>query len=305
MRRRVRSFRRTARRSAVAVLTAVVLFAANLAGQQEPMAIVEMAERGIVWDVKTDHGGARLTVSGPHFAFERDFPAGERPVFKVGERKMLDGSYTWELRLTPRVDPKVRERLRAMREQGESLSSWELEREGIVPERPMVASGGFSVREGVVVTSQEPEKRRERRPPGQTVDGELRVEGDLRVAGAKMFAVPDPADATRSIEFAALEGPEVGTYYRGSATTEGGVATIELPGYFARVTEEAGLTVQLTPLGDWSRLYVAEKSTRQLVVRNADAGEARFDFLVQGVRRGYGEFTPAGDLESAEEGGDR
>ena len=63
---------------------------------------------------------------------------------------------------------------------------------------------------------------------------------------------------------------------------------IELPSHFAKVTETKGLTVQLTPIGAWSRLFVAEVSPERLVVRNAEGGDgARFAFLLQGVRRGY------------------
>ena len=59
----------------------------------------------------------------------------------------------------------------------------------------------------------------------------------------------DPEDPKRSIHFAALEGPEVGTYYRGTAKLSGGETVVELPEYFSKLTEDRGLTVQLTPVG--------------------------------------------------------
>ncbi len=115
--------------------------------------------------------------------------------------------------------------------------------------------------------------------------------GDLMVRGAKRLAALDPEDPKRSIHFAALEGPEVGTYYRGTAELSGGEAVVELPEYFSKLTEDRGLTVQLTPVGGWSRLYVAERSPQRLVVRQSEGDDAvEFDFLVQGVRRGYAEF---------------
>ena len=40
--------------------------------------------------------------------------------------------------------------------------------------------------------------------------------GDLMVRGATRMATLDPQNPKRSFHFAALEGPEVGTYYRGS-----------------------------------------------------------------------------------------
>ncbi len=118
---------------------------------------------------------------------------------------------------------------------------------------------------------------------GVTVTGNFTVTG-----GTKNFAVIDPVDSKRAIYFAALEGPEAGTYFRGTAKMKGGEAVIELPGYFSRVTEAERMTVQLTPVGNWGQMYVAEKSPTRLVVRAAPGTtDLEFDFLVQGVRKGY------------------
>ncbi len=121
--------------------------------------------------------------------------------------------------------------------------------------------------------------------------GDFILWGDLTVRGVKSTATVDPTDSKRAIYFATLEGPEVGTYYRGSGKLEGGEAVIELPASFVKLTETHGLTVQLTPIGAWSRLYVAEKSRERLVVRQAEGDDAvAFDFLVQGVRAGHADF---------------
>jgi hypothetical protein len=46
--------------------------------------------------------------------------------------------------------------------------------------------------------------------------------------------------------------------------------------------------VQLTPVGSWGQLYVAEKSPSRLVVRLPPGGtDLEFDYFVQGVRKGY------------------
>jgi hypothetical protein len=118
--------------------------------------------------------------------------------------------------------------------------------------------------------------------------GAVTVSGNLTVTGTKNFAVVDPADARRAIYYTALEGPEAGTYFRGTARTTQGEAVIELPDYFARLTEPERLTVQLTPLGSWGQLYVAEKTPSRLVVRlTPGSTDLEFDYLVQGVRKGY------------------
>ena len=54
------------------------------------------------------------------------------------------------------------------------------------------------------------------------------------------------------------------------------------------MTEAEGLTVQLTPLAGWARLWVEEKSPDRLVVRQVEGDPpVQFDFFVQGVRKGY------------------
>jgi hypothetical protein len=123
---------------------------------------------------------------------------------------------------------------------------------------------------------------------GVAITGNLTIAGDMSATGTKNFAVVDPADPQRAIYFAALEGPEAGTYFRGTARLKEGEAVIELPGYFSRVTEPEQLTVQLTLVGHWGQIYVAEKSPERLVVRAAPGTpDLEFDFLVQGIRKGY------------------
>jgi hypothetical protein len=121
---------------------------------------------------------------------------------------------------------------------------------------------------------------------GVTVTGNFTVTG-----GTKNFAVVDPADSKKALYYAALEGPEAGTYYRGTARTHNGEIVIELPGHFSRLTEAQRMTVQLTPVGGWGQLYVAERTPEKLVVRTAPgSADLEFDYLVQGVRKGYLDF---------------
>ena len=123
-------------------------------------------------------------------------------------------------------------------------------------------------------------------------NGNVTVNGNFVVHGFKGFAMPDPDDAKKEIIYVSLEGPEAGTYIRGTARLHGGEAVIELPEHFAKVTAEEGLTVQLTPIGEWLQLYIVEKSPRQIVVREANGKDGQFDYLVQGVRKGYEDFQP-------------
>jgi len=134
-------------------------------------------------------------------------------------------------------------------------------------------------------------------------DASLVVAGDLIVSGTKSFVQAHPADPAKDIVYAALEGGEAGTYFRGSGTLAGGEAVIELPEHFTLTTAAEGLTAQLTPKGEWLQLYVRELSPKRLVVREASQKNGRFDYLVQGVRSGYENYqvvrkraqTPSGE----------
>jgi hypothetical protein len=110
--------------------------------------------------------------------------------------------------------------------------------------------------------------------------------------GTKSFVQQHPTDASKSIIYAALEGGEAGTYYRGTAQLMNGAALVALPEHFSLGTEKEGLTVQVTPRGDCRGLYVAEVTTTYIVVRELQGGKsnARFDFFINGVRTGYTGF---------------
>jgi len=117
--------------------------------------------------------------------------------------------------------------------------------------------------------------------------GNVEVQGNLSATGIKPFVQAHPTDPTREIVYIALEGGEAGTYVRGSGQLQSGKAVLALPEHFGLVTETPGLTVQLTPRSEWLQLYVVELDTAQLVVREAQGKSGTFDYLIQGVRRGY------------------
>src|SRR6266700_2556310 len=119
-------------------------------------------------------------------------------------------------------------------------------------------------------------------------DGNVQVNGNLTVTGTgtKAFVQAHPTDPDKEIVYVTLEGGEAGTYVRGSGQLQSGKAVLALPEHFGLVTETSGLTVQLTPRGEWLQLYVVELDTVQLIVREAQGKSGAFDYLIQGVRRG-------------------
>jgi hypothetical protein len=114
--------------------------------------------------------------------------------------------------------------------------------------------------------------------------------GDFGGTGAKYFVEPHPIDATKVIRYVALEGPESGTYFRGTGHTIGGRAVIEVPETFRIVTDEEGLTVQLTAVGPPTLMSVEREDLAQIVVRSSN--DVTFHYLVQGVRRAFKDFQP-------------
>lgn len=114
--------------------------------------------------------------------------------------------------------------------------------------------------------------------------------GDLGATGTKSFVEPHPTDPARVIRFVSLEGPEAGTYFRGTGATEGGVCVIDVPESFRMVTAEDGLTVQVTPVGTPARTWIESESLERIVVRSSV--DTRFHYLVQGVRRAFRDFEP-------------
>ena len=80
--------------------------------------------------------------------------------------------------------------------------------------------------------------------------------GDYGGNGAKYFVEPHPRQADMVILYVALEGPESGTYFRGKGKFQNGVATIQVPEDFRMLTDEEGLSVQITPIGGMASVGV-------------------------------------------------
>jgi hypothetical protein len=112
-------------------------------------------------------------------------------------------------------------------------------------------------------------------------------------SGAVGFVQNHPYDASRVIVYACPEGDEVAVYTRGTARLVNGEARVKLGETFQWVTNpDLGLTAHLTPVGDWADLYVAEKSTTELVVRSHGGSPgAAFDYIVYGLRIGFEEIS--------------
>jgi len=75
------------------------------------------------------------------------------------------------------------------------------------------------------------------------------------------------------------EGPEYGVYDRGTATLCNGIAIVEMPGYWEKLTHDDDRTIQLTPVGGWSPLVVKCRVTDgQFVVCTTEEGSQTQEF---------------------------
>jgi hypothetical protein len=111
--------------------------------------------------------------------------------------------------------------------------------------------------------------------------------------GSQGFIQNNPEDPESVFVYMGVEGDEVATYTRGTARLVNGEARVPLGETYKWVTNpDIGLTVYLTPVGKWADLYVASKSTREIVVKSRDEGsDAVFDYIVYGLRIGFEEAT--------------
>ena len=117
--------------------------------------------------------------------------------------------------------------------------------------------------------------------------------GNLSATGSKSFIEPHETDASKLVRYICLEGPESGTYFRGSAQIVRGRAVISVPEDFRMVTDSEGLTVQLTPVGAPARMYVVSEDLVEIVV-SADR-DVKFHYMINGVRKAFKDFQPIED----------
>jgi len=111
--------------------------------------------------------------------------------------------------------------------------------------------------------------------------------GASGTTGQKNFIQPHPEDPGLELHFFSLEGNESGTYFRGSGEIVGGSATIEVPEEFRLASAADGLTVQVTAVGAPAMLWVESRDLHSVVIRGTN--DVRFDYTVNGLRRGFEE----------------
>lgn len=125
--------------------------------------------------------------------------------------------------------------------------------------------------------------------PSQTF-ATLYTTGNFLALGSKSFVEPHATDASKQINYISLEGPEAGTYFRGTGKFERGVARIPVPEHFRLITDEEGISVQITPIGAMATVAVMRADLNEILVQSSRNVE--FYFTVNGIRKAFKNHNP-------------
>lgn len=97
----------------------------------------------------------------------------------------------------------------------------------------------------------------------------------------KQFDIPHPTRSGYRLAHAALEGPEMGVYYRGKTKEK----TIPLPEYWTGLVHEESITVQLTPIGKACSTLHVKKVQDNVVYVGHQASELEYYYIIHGERK--------------------
>ena len=115
---------------------------------------------------------------------------------------------------------------------------------------------------------------------GITVAGGVTLTGKI-TAASKSFVIDHPIKDGKKLEHGSLEGPENGVYVRGKCESN----VIELPDYWTGLVDEDTITVQITPVGGWQKLYVKKIEDNKVYVGKFGFGSPKFFYNVYGERK--------------------
>lgn len=124
---------------------------------RDDVATVSMTPSAIYWQPQIPYEQITLTVSGPEGVSSDTFPNGVSPALQAFN--LADGSYNYELTVTPVIDEAVRAELMAARESGDMSVVTKMKRRGFLPSGPMQQSGHFRVVSGEISVDNTPEGR--------------------------------------------------------------------------------------------------------------------------------------------------
>jgi len=110
----------------------------------------------------------------------------------------------------------------------------------------------------------------------------------LLSATTKSFDIKHPTKEHMRLRYGVLEGPEHGVYVRGKLENN---SIIELPEHWTGLVDEDTITVQLTPMGNFQKLYVEEIKDNKIRIGNSSLlSKINCFYLVQATRKDVDEL---------------
>jgi len=114
----------------------------------------------------------------------------------------------------------------------------------------------------------------------QLITDDITSDGTIR-ARIKSFDIPHPTRKGKRLVYGALEGPEHGIYCRGESKE----LKILLPPEWRAMVDTKGITVQITPIGEWQPLYFKKLHSNWLYFGCGDEREeVHFYWEIKGER---------------------
>jgi hypothetical protein len=135
------------------IIVPMTVFAA--AESHEPVGRMTANAAGLSFQIGSDNESVTLTISGPNnFQYSHQFASARSIALKLRDvgATLPDGSYTYEIRLAPRVSDSVRAQIAAAREAGDDAALDRIRADAGLKEMP-AQSGAFSIMNGSLVSS--------------------------------------------------------------------------------------------------------------------------------------------------------
>ena len=139
--------------AAIALIAALpVLALAKNEEKSEPVGKTTASSSMIEWAPSVDHDAIEVTVQTPDGDVWKDTFKNGKPVFRVKDLGAgnVDGSYTYELRLIPRVSSSVKAQLQAARAAGDDKEAARIMKAAGL-NKTLVQSGAFAIVNGAIL----------------------------------------------------------------------------------------------------------------------------------------------------------
>src|SRR5438270_5537712 len=139
----------------LSMLLLIIPITAFAAADGQPVGRMTANAAGLSFQIGADNESVTLTISGPNnFQYSHQFASARSISLRLRDvgATIPDGSYTYEMRLAPRVSDSVRAQIAAARESGDDAALDRIRNEAGLKEMP-AQSGAFTIMNGSLISS--------------------------------------------------------------------------------------------------------------------------------------------------------